>query len=119
MKSKINPDALYWATFNHFDLRIPGDAVEEIAQPGPNDAAVEYWVPKVRAQADADAFPNGPTPDKIRKELKEYGEWSSEELADDAANWNRIVWLGAHGIAEEDDPCCSEPVSPQPEGGAQ
>ena len=40
-------------------------------------------------------------PELIRQELSEYGAWSEEELADDDANWQRILWLGANDISEE------------------
>lgn len=36
--------------------------------------------------------------DSIRAELKEYGAWDAEELADDAQNQNRIVWIAAGNI---------------------
>jgi hypothetical protein len=113
MKTDIidNPDALYWASFNRFELRIPGAAVCAIAHPGPADAAVAHWAPIVAAQVEADNFRNRPTPDKIRAELKEYGAWDAAELADDAANWLRLVWSAAWNIAEDDAPDCSAPVS--------
>jgi hypothetical protein len=37
----------------------------------------------------------------LRAELKEYGEWNSVELADDAKNRRRVVWLAAADIQEE------------------
>jgi hypothetical protein len=112
MKSEItkNPDALYWATFNRFELRIPAQAVLEIAQSGPNDAAVAHWAPVIRKQMKADNFANRPTPAKIRAELAEFGAWDDAELADDAANWLRLVWSAAWNIAEDDAPDCSAPV---------
>lgn len=112
MKTAIidTPAALYWASFNRFEMRIPGAAVAAIAHPGPADSDVAHWAPVVRRQMETDCFPNRPTPDKIRAELAEYGAWSDEELADDAANWRRIVWCAACNIAEDDAPDCSEPV---------
>lgn len=111
MKQEISDSALYWALFNCFELRLPGQAILDIAQPGPADEAVAYWTPKVFAQVEADAFPNAPTPEKIRRELKEYGAWDAEELADDEANRQRLVWCAAWNIAEESEPDCSKPVS--------
>lgn len=43
MRTDIQSDKTYWASFNRFELRIPGEAVHDIAQSGANDAAVEYW----------------------------------------------------------------------------
>jgi len=107
MKATIadNSTALYWASFNRFELRIPGNAVADIAQPGPADEAVSYWAPKIDR-------PERCTPDALRDELREYGAWDADELADDAANWRRIVWCAACNVAESDEPDCSEPVTP-------
>lgn len=112
MKTSIidSPSALYWASFNRFEMRIPGAAVCAIHQQGDNMPAVAHWAPIVVAQVEADGFKNRPTPDKIRAELEEYGAWDDAELADDAANWLRIVWCAAHNIAEDDAPDCSEPL---------
>jgi hypothetical protein len=105
-----NPDTLYWASFNRFELRISGAAVAGCAHPGPCDSDVAYWAPQVREQMERDNFPNKPTPEKIRAELAEYGAWDDSELADDAANWERLVWIAAGNVADEDEPDCSEPV---------
>ncbi len=105
-----NPDALFWASFNSFELRLPGAAVAAIHQQGDNMPAVKEWAPAIRAQMEKDNFPNKPTPDKIRAELSEYGAWDEAELADDEANWLRLVWCAAHDVAEDDAPDCSAPV---------
>jgi hypothetical protein len=112
----INPDALYWATFNRFELRIPGEAVEDLSRPGPADSAADYWEEPIRELteklfADNPESPWRPTPEAIREELSEYGAWDAEELSDDAANWRRIIWIAANNIADEDCPDCSEPLS--------
>ena len=111
----LEATALYWASFNRFEFRLPGEAVEDVAQSGDNMPAVEYWADSVRA-CTAELYkgdtgnPWNPTPDRIREELAEHGAWDAEELADDEANWRRIVWLAAHDISEEDAPDCSAPV---------
>lgn len=112
MKTAIidNPSALYWASFNRFELRLSGEAVCQIAQSGQNDEAVAFYAPKVREQMERDNFALKPTPEKIREELREYGAWDDAELADDAKNWERLVWCAAWNIAEDDEPDCSEPV---------
>lgn len=116
MKTTINPSALYWATFNRFELRLPGHAVIDCSHSGRCDDDVAHWTPKIREQVERDGFANAPTPESIRSELEEYGAWDAEELADDDANWQRLVWLAAGNIAENDAPDCSEPVSgPVPE----
>lgn len=40
-------------------------------------------------------------PDAIRDELREYGAWDADELADDEQNRARIVWIAAGNIREE------------------
>jgi hypothetical protein len=39
--------------------------------------------------------------DAIRKELKYCGAWDDEELANDAKNRLRIVWIAAGNIRDE------------------
>jgi hypothetical protein len=109
-KNRLNESALYWASFNCFELRLSGACVMDCSHSGPCDSDVAHYAPEVAAQIEADNFPNKPTPDKIRAELKEYGAWDAEELADDEANFARLVWLAAGNIQEEAAPDCSEPV---------
>lgn len=110
MKTTLQPDALYWASFNRFELRLSGECVEACSHSGPCDADVAAWVDRVREQVARDGFANAPTAEKIRAELKEYGAWSDEELADDEQNWHRLVWIAAGNISDSDEPDCSEPV---------
>ena len=108
--ANIVPTALYWASFNRFELRLPGQCVIDCSHSGQCDSDVSFWVDKIQAQIDADNFSNKPTPDKIRAELKEYGAWDSAELADDTSNMRRLVWCAACNISEDESPDCSEPV---------
>jgi hypothetical protein len=39
-------------------------------------------------------------PEHVRDELKEYGAWDETELADDAQNLQRMLWLAASDIRE-------------------
>ncbi len=107
MKSPaIKPHTLYWAFFNRFAMRLPGQCVIDCSHSGSCDAAVAHWAPKIAQQCDEDNFKNRPTSDKIRAELREQGAWSDDGLADDAENWLRIVWIAACNIAEDDEPNC-------------
>ena len=112
MKTQIEtiPSALYWASFNGFEMRLPGQCVLDCSHSGQCDSDVESWVDQVRAQIAADNFTNKPTPAGIRAELKEYGSWDESELKDDEANFRRLIWLAAGNINEEETPDCSEPV---------
>lgn len=109
MKHTLNPSALYSAGFNRFSLRLPGEAVADIARSGANDEAVAYWAPRIAPGCDIFGRVQS-TPDAIRAELKEYGAWDADELADDGANWARLVWCAAHNIAEDESPDCTEPL---------
>lgn len=39
-------------------------------------------------------------PEALRKELREYGAWDDEELADHEQNLQRILWIAAGDIVE-------------------
>lgn len=108
--SHIDPFALYWASFNRFELRIPGQCVIDCSHSGPCDCDVELWAPRVREQSERDGFKNAPTAESVREELKEYGAWDAEDLADDNANWRRLTWIAACDVAESECADCSEPV---------
>lgn len=40
-------------------------------------------------------------PAAIRAELREYGAWDETELSDDNANRQRVLWIAAGNIREE------------------
>lgn len=82
------------ASFERFSLTLPREAIEDCSHPGPCDNDVELW-------ADYIDRPDECTPEALRDELREYGAWDAEELADDAANWRRIIWLAAGNLKEE------------------
>lgn len=103
MKHTLRPRALYWASFNHFELRLPGEAVTDCSHSGQCDEGVAHWAPRITRPAQC-------TVEALRAELKECGAWDAAELSDDEANWHRIVWIAANNIAEDDAPDCSRPV---------
>ena len=107
MIHELDPDALYWVSFNRFEFRMRGEAVQDIARSGQNDEAVAYHAPRVVRYEWGESHPWAPTPDRVREELREYGA-----LADDSENWRRIVWIAAWNIADSDEePDCSEPAT--------
>ena len=89
MKNKI-------ASFNRFEISMPRQAVLDCSHSGQCDLDVENWAKKIKR-------PKTLTPEKLATELKEYGAWTWEELQDDAANWRRIIWIGAGNIMDEKD----------------
>lgn len=86
------------AYFNRFTIDMPREAALDCSHQGACDEDVSHWAPKLKITAH-----NGmpATCDQIRKELKEYGAWDAEELADDEANLHRIVWCAACNIRDE------------------
>lgn len=85
------------AQFNRFEIELTKAQVTSVCTSGSNDAAVEILinVPKVRRQL------NKIDPDAIRAELREYGAWDDDELADDDENRRRIIWLAAWNIYDD------------------
>jgi hypothetical protein len=82
------------AYFDRFALELPADAVAACSHQGDCGPDVEAWAPDIIRPADC-------TPEALAKELREYGAWDDEQLADDQANWERIVWIAAGNIQEE------------------
>ncbi len=117
MKHTLIPDALYWASFDRFSLRLPGECVADCSASGSVDDAVAYWVDRIRFDETNLLGEVQATPDAIREELSEYGAWDDEELADDEQNRHRIVWCAACNVAEDETPDCSEPLVPSGETG--
>jgi hypothetical protein len=83
------------AYFNRFSVEIPIDAI--CSHQGRCDDDVAHWAPKV-AQLNPELDPG-----KIRAELNEYGAWDADELADDAANWERLTWVACGDLAENQE----------------
>ena len=79
------------AVFERFSVSMPAEAVKACSHSGACDDDVEYWEARVTIDASAD---------DIRAELKEYGAWDADELADDEANRRRIVWIAASNIRD-------------------
>ena len=89
-----NKTEMKWASFNSFELQIPAQAVEDCTHIGACDSDVAYWQSRI-------ARPDKCTPEKLASELKDHGAWDAGELADDAANWRRIVWIACGNIKDE------------------
>lgn len=82
------------ATFSYFEIELPTQAVLDCSAPGNRDKQVKEWAQRIiRPATITDAM--------IREELAEYGAWEASELASEAINWRRVVWLAACQICEE------------------
>ena len=87
-----------FTSFNNLEIEMTLKQAESCSKPGQDaepDVLVLMQDPKIRRQRKKIG------PDLIRQELREYGVWEEEELADDEANWQRVLWLGANDIVEE------------------
>jgi hypothetical protein len=88
-------DFLY-AYFNRFELKLFPQAVEDCYHQGDCLSDVQFWLDKIREINQIDDV-------KIKEELKEYGAWDDEELNDINKNWEKIIWLGAGNIQEDNN----------------
>ena len=78
------------------ELKLTMAQAKAASHPGPCDAAVSHLsqVPEVcRQLAKLD-------PELLASELREWGAFDEDELADHAQNLQRILWLAAADIAE-------------------
>lgn len=85
-----------FATFNRFELQMTKRQAEACSHSGSCDADVKILSEHTKIRRQIAKI----EPDKIRAELKEYGAWDETELADDAQNVQRILWIACN-IAEE------------------
>ena len=85
------------AMFNYFDLELTREDAESGSHPGQcdEDVAALRDLRYIRNQLDA------LDPEKVRRELREYGAWDDEELSDHGANLSRVLWLACGNIVEE------------------
>ena len=75
-------------SMNYVEVEMPLRAVMDLSAGGSVDDSADYWARNWNVKIHG-------TPDKVRKELKEYGAWSAEELMDDEANVRRLIWIAA------------------------
>ena len=91
----MNPlDEIHAVSFDRFEIEMSLRAVKECSHSGQCDGDVENWQSQI-------VRPKECTSDRLRAELDEYGAWEDFQLADDAQNWRRIVWLAAGRIKYE------------------
>jgi hypothetical protein len=83
-----------YVTFNRFEIIITKKEAALMSHQGDCDADVSAALPRYRRQLEKIGV------DKIRDELREYGAWDEEQLADDTENMKRILWLAAGDIQE-------------------
>jgi hypothetical protein len=84
------------ATFERFSLHMTVEQARGASHAGDCTADVEalLTLPRIARQLDRIGA------DAVRAELREYGAWDDTDLADDAENRARIVWIAAVDICE-------------------
>jgi hypothetical protein len=77
-------------------IELPLDVIDACGHGGDctNDVEECMTLPEVKAELSEIE------PEQLRKELKEYGAWDEEQLADHQENLKRILWLAASGIKD-------------------
>jgi hypothetical protein len=85
------------AQFDKFEIEMTMAQAKSSSGPGDATEAVESLLTDRKIGRQLDKI----GPDKIRDELREYGAWDDGELADEAENMARIVWIAASNIKEE------------------
>lgn len=92
-------DELLWFTSSsgRIELQMTLDQARSASHQGQCDDDVRELskVPEIAAQLAAIK------PEDLRAELREYGAWDTDELADHEQNLQRILWLAASDIREE------------------
>lgn len=78
------------------ELELTMEQAEAMSHSGSCDAdvAANKEVPSIASQLAAI------DPAMLRAELREYGAWGADELADHSANLDRILWLAAGDIKD-------------------
>ncbi len=74
------------------EIRIPEDCISDIHCPGDSLHACNDWIDHVQWFNTTDQ--------DIVKELKEFGIWSDEDLADPEFNRIRWLWLAACDLGD-------------------
>jgi hypothetical protein len=79
------------------ELQMSLDDAESASHQGQclNDVKALAQMPHIKAQLDS------LDPSDVAKELKVYGAWDDEELADHDENMLRLLWVAAGDIKEE------------------
>jgi hypothetical protein len=88
-----------YAQFNSFELQLTKAQAMQGSHQGQCDLDIKELrnVPKIARQL------NKIDPEKLKRELKEYGAWDENELSNHDDNLTRILWIACGNIMEEND----------------
>lgn len=87
------------AYFNYIDgIELPEDVVRKCSHSGDceDDCRRCMELPEVKSELEKI------DPDRLKKELKEYGAWDDSELSNHNDNLMRILWIAAGNIQDQE-----------------
>ena len=88
-----------WASFNRFELELSQECVADCSQGGDVSGLVSWWLDN---DSDIQYQLLWEIPyNELAAELAEYGAWDEEELKDWRENQERIIWIAAGDIHQE------------------
>lgn len=85
---------IYTTSFNYIEFDLPLTCIKDCSHSGQCDDDVSYWKNRLNLQIDSEL---------LRRELKEYGAWNSEELSNHDDNLLRIIWIAAGNLRDENN----------------
>jgi hypothetical protein len=86
-----------FSSFERFDLELTLEQAQSASHQGRCDDDVEALAREPGVAAQLAAL----DPLAVAAELREYGAWDDDELADHDANLRRVLWLAAGQIRDE------------------
>lgn len=87
-----------FTSFNYFDgISLTRNDAEKCSHSGECEPDVIEVMNKPYVKNQLSSI----DPEKLAKELKEYGAWDSDELKNHAGNCKRIVWIAAGNIVDD------------------
>jgi hypothetical protein len=86
-----------WFSGNYVELNITRHDAESMSQPGKNaEEDVLYAMKKPYIKKQLQKL----NPEKVRKELEQYGAWDTKELSNHTTNLIRLLWVASGDIVE-------------------
>lgn len=74
------------------EVELPQSLIDSVPLSGPADSSIEEILQFYNIECDSE---------ELKKFLKNYGAWDSEDLKDHDANIMRLVWLSALDCKEQ------------------
>ncbi len=88
----------YWSSGSG---RIELNLSMDIASKGYHSGACDLDIAELRSLSHIDNQLKAISPELLISELKEYGAWGNEELANHEDNLDRLLWLACGDIVDQ------------------